>query len=157
MILKRLIALPEFRRARTILFYATFDGEVETFDMMRQAQKLGKHVALPTTIKTQKKIVPTLVKDLKKDLTVGSYGIKEPKAATTRPLEISNIDLVIVPGIAFDKANNRLGRGAGYYDRFLSRIPSEIPTVGLAFDFQLVDRLPQLKKHDIPVSHIIAN
>ena len=154
---ERLMAIPEFQRSRTILFYASFDGEVETFEMMRQAQKLGKRIALPTIIKNQKKIVPTLVEDVKKDLTVGSYGIKEPKGAAGKPLEISDIDLVIVPGVAFDKKHNRLGRGAGYYDRFLSQIPSEIPTVGLAFDFQLVDRLPQPKKQDIPVSRIIAN
>ena len=65
--------------------------------------------------------------------------------------------MVIVPGLAFDKHNNRLGRGAGYYDRFLSTLPTDIPTVGLAFDFQIIDRLPQQKEHDIPVSHVLVN
>lgn len=156
-ILKRLFALPEFQRSKTILFYASFDGEVETFEMMKQAKKLGKKIALPTIIKNQKKIVPLLIEDLEEDLTVGSYGIKEPKAKSPKNLEINKIDLVIVPGVAFDRQLYRLGRGAGYYDRFLSQIPTDTPTIGLAFDFQLVDRLPQQDKHDIPVTRIIAN
>ena len=64
--------------------------------------------------------------------------------------------LPVVPGIAFDRQRYRLGRGAGYYDRFLEMLPRDIPSVGLAFDFQLVDCLPH-HQHDIPVSHIIVN
>jgi 5-formyltetrahydrofolate cyclo-ligase len=69
------------------------------------------------------------------------------------PLE--DIDLIIVPGIAFDKKNVRLGRGHGYYDRFLCALPNKTRTVGLAFDFQVVEHLPQ-DSHDIPVWMTIA-
>ena len=155
MIREKLFALPEFQRSRTILFYASFGGEVETFEMIKQAQKLGKKIALPTVIKHQKKIVPVLVEDLETGLTVGSFGIKEPKD-TLLPLELKKIDMVIVPGVAFDKHHHRLGRGAGYYDRFLCQFPTETSIVGLAYDFQLVDRLPP-QIHDIPMTHIIAN
>ena len=156
-ILDRLFALPEFQRSRTIVFYASFDGEVETFEMMKQAKKLGKNIALPTIKRDQKKIVPMLIEDLQKDLSVGSYGIREPKGSHLKPLDLDDIDLVIVPGVAFDRNNNRLGRGAGYYDRFLSQLPTEIPKIGLAFDFQMLDSLPQQAEHDIPVSRIIVN
>ena len=156
-IFDRLFALPEFQRSQTIHFYASFDGEVETFEMMRQAQKLGKKIVLPATIKNQKKIVPFIIEDLEKDLKVGSHGIKEPRGMALKSLDLNDIDLVIVPGVAFDRQYNRLGRGAGYYDRFLSQIPTDTPTIGLAFDFQLVERLPQQKKHDIPVTRIIVN
>ncbi|MCK4882744.1 MAG: 5-formyltetrahydrofolate cyclo-ligase, partial [Candidatus Omnitrophica bacterium] len=67
------------------------------------------------------------------------------------------LDMVIVPGVAFDKHNNRLGRGGGYYDRFLAALSSEVLTVGLAFDFQMVDSLSSQETHDVPVSCVLTN
>ena len=147
----------EFKQAKTILFYASFDGEVETFDMMQQARRLGKKVALPAILKDQKKIVPALIENLDDDLQAGPYGIKEPNAVCPRFVGLEQIDLIIVPGLAFDKQNNRLGRGQGYYDRFLSAVPAAIPAFGLAFDFQIVDCLPHPEKHDVKVSRVIVN
>ena len=66
-----------------------------------------------------------------------------------------DIDLIVVPGVAFDKKNIRLGRGHGYYDRFLSGLPKRTKTIGLAFDFQVLEDLPQ-DPHDVPVSTIIT-
>ena len=151
----KLFAIPEFQRARTVLFYASFDGEVETFAMMKHAQALEMTIALPTILKRQKTITPIAVGDLKA-LTEGPFGIPQPPLAD-HPLATQSLDLVVVPGVAFDKANNRLGRGAGYYDRFLGELPPGIPTVGLAFDFQIVERLPQLASHDHPVSRVISD
>ena len=155
-ILKKLFAQKEFKRAKTVLFYASFDGEVETFEMMKQAQGLGKNIALPTIIKDQRKIIPAMIQNLQ-DLHLGPYGILEPALIAHRPVFLENIDLIIVPGIAFDRDNNRLGRGKGYYDRFLNEIPSRIPAFGLAFDFQIVASLPFQEKHDIQVSRVIVN
>lgn len=155
-ILKKLLAMREFKKAKTILFYASFDTEVETFEMMKQAQRLGKRIALPTVHKDQKKIVPALIENLEDDLQTGAYGIQEPKKECSRFVETEQIDLIIVPGIAFDRTNNRLGRGQGYYDRFLSAVPASIPSFGLAFDFQIVDRLPHPEKHDVKVSRVIV-
>lgn len=156
MIQQRLFTTPEFKRSQTVMFYASFDGEVETIEMMKQAQKLGKKIALPAIVKNPKAIVPAYVEQLDQ-LKEGPYGIKEPHGSPGAYLDSSQLDLVIVPAVAFDRGNNRLGRGGGYYDRFLSEIPATLPTIGLAFDFQIVDRLPQLSHHDIPVSLVIAN
>ncbi len=147
----------EFVEAKIILFYASFDGEVETSEMMKQAQRLGKKIALPASIKAQKKIIPTMIENFEDDLHAGAYGIKEPRGLQSKALDSRQIDLIIVPGLAFDRENNRLGRGAGYYDRFLRDIPAGIPTFGLAFDFQIVDRLPHLDAHDIRLSCVIVN
>lgn len=153
---EKLFAASEFQKAQTILFYASFDGEVETFEMIRQAQKLGKKISLPKIVKDQKKMIPCFIEDVE-DLTLGPYGIKEPKEDAIFPVDLDELDLAVVPGVAFDRKNVRLGRGAGYYDRFLRCLPSRIPTFGLAFDFQMVDTLPYQKDLDIPVSRVIVN
>ena len=153
----KLFQLTKFREAETILFYASFDGEVETFEMMKKAQRLGKIVGLPRIGKGDKNIVPIMVESLEDDLEIGPYGIKQPKSDSTNMLREDCLDLVVVPGIAFDKKNNRLGRGGGYYDRFLASLPAHIPTVGLAFDFQIVEPLPFQEDHDVKVSCILTN
>jgi 5-formyltetrahydrofolate cyclo-ligase len=153
----RLFAIPEFKSSQTIMFYASFQGEVDTFEMMKQAKTLNKKLILPVIIKENKSIQPVYVDDLENGLTEGSYGIREPRKTPINIARLDEIDLVIVPGIAFDRSNNRLGRGVGYYDRFLRELSPEVPTVGLAFDFQIVDRLPITKEHDVPVSRVIYN
>lgn len=155
-ILNKLFQAPEFKSSLTILFYASFDGEVETFEMIRQAKKLGKIIGLPRIVRNIRKIVPAQINSFEKGLVSGAYGIKQPHAGS-RELSLGSIDLVVVPGVAFDKKNNRLGRGGGYYDAFLKTLPSRIPTIGLAFDFQIVKILPQLESHDIPVSRVLTN
>jgi len=74
-----------------------------------------------------------------------------------RQVRPSDIDLVIVPGVAFDADKNRLGRGGGYYDRFLSTLPAATPTIGLAFDFQFIPAVPHHAGRDIAVSRVIVN
>ena len=155
-IFDKLLKLPEFRKALTILFYFPFDGEVNTTEMIKQAKKMGKRIGLPRIVKGKKRIIPAIVHSLE-DLELGPYGIKQPKRNRLQTLDVQNLDMVVVPGVAFDKRNNRLGRGGGYYDRFLKSLPSLTPTIGLAFDFQIVDHLPQQKEHDIPVSKVLVN
>ncbi len=150
----QLLALPAFQQAKTVLFYASLPGEVDTFAMIKQAIQLKKQVALPALERDQRKMIPTLT-DSVDDLHLGAYGILEPKPANARTLSLDALDCVVVPGLAFDRSNNRLGRGAGYYDRFLSSLDERTRTVGLAFDFQIVDRLP-VEPHDMRLHHIIA-
>lgn len=153
----KLFGMLEFKNAETILFYASFDGEVETFEMMREALKLGKKIGLPGVVKDGGRIVPKSVTSLEVDLEKGPYGIKQPKKESTRTLREEQIDMVIVPGVVFDEKNNRLGRGGGYYDRFLGSLPERVPTIGLAFDFQIVGSLPSCEDHDVPVSCVVTN
>ncbi len=155
LILKKLFALVEFKRAKNILFYASFDGEVDTLEMMKQSLALGKKIALPSIHMKDKKITPTYVHDLEEDLVPGPYGIHESRHKNLHSTTCEDMDLLIVPGVAFDRDNYRLGRGAGYYDRFLSRLTKDIPAIGLAFAFQIVNRLPR-QEHDIPMTHVIT-
>ncbi|HQP09799.1 MAG TPA: 5-formyltetrahydrofolate cyclo-ligase [Candidatus Omnitrophota bacterium] len=153
----KLFKMKEFQKAETVLFYASIDGEVETFDMMKKAHQLGKTVGLPSILKDRKKIVPMAVASLEEGLEEGPYGIKQPKPAQTRVLDEEALDMVVVPGVAFDRKNNRLGRGGGYYDRFLKSLPSRTVTVGLAYDFQIMDSFPFQEKHDVSVSCVLSN
>jgi 5-formyltetrahydrofolate cyclo-ligase len=147
----------EFRKSKTVLFYAPFDGEVDTFEIMKMALHIGKCVCLPKVNKLQKRFLPIVVEDLEHDLERGAYGIMEPRLEINAICPIEKIDSVIVPGLAFDRQNYRLGRGGGYYDRFLVELTSTQWTAGLAFDFQMVDTLPQIEPHDVPVSCVITN
>ncbi|MEW5894896.1 MAG: 5-formyltetrahydrofolate cyclo-ligase [Candidatus Omnitrophota bacterium] len=154
---KALFQDPGFVHSKTVLFYASLAEEVETFEMIRQAMKEGKRVALPCISRQHKEIIPRLISNLEEDLEYGPYNIKQPRrTAHQQQLGLDKIHVVIVPAVAFDKKNNRLGRGAGYYDRLLQKLPSGIPQIGLAFDFQILETLP-LEDHDFPVTRVITN
>jgi 5-formyltetrahydrofolate cyclo-ligase len=152
---KKLWLRPEFMQAKTIMFYASFGGEVTTFEMIKEATQLNKNIALPIIVKDRKQIIPAIVEH-PDQLIEGMYGIKEPKLVEERVIDPQELELVLVPGLAFDKSNNRLGRGVGYYDRFLAGLPTGTPILGLAYDFQVVDRLP-LEVHDIALTGVITN
>jgi len=155
LIKKRLFELAEFKKARYVLFYIATKEEVQTRFMLVEARKLGKKIVVPTVLKGEKRMVASLTEDLKSELSLGPYGILQPKRRYIRPVVPELIDLVVVPGLAFDKKGNRLGRGAGYYDKFLAGLPGDTPRIGLAFDFQVLRSLPALS-HDISVTKVIS-
>ncbi len=158
---ERLFSLLEFQKAETILFYLNKEEEVKTMEAIREARKMGKRVAVPFLNKRE--IIPSILEDEKK-LVKGKFGILEPSNVILRhdrgiclPLiKVEDIDMVIVPGAAFDREGNRIGFGAGYYDRFLRRLSSEVPKIGLAFSFQILnDELPHTE-NDISVDKVIT-
>ncbi len=151
----KLFELAVIKKAKTVLFYASLPGEVDTFAMIKKTIELQKRICLPVVMQNQREMIPTLIKTLA-DLENGDYGIAQPRKDASLEVPLKDIDAVIVPGLAFDKSNNRLGRGVGYYDRFLSRLPKTTTTIGLAFDFQLIDSLP-VEEHDVPLSCVITN
>lgn len=151
---RKLLAMPEFRHADVLMFYVSKDGEVETRPMIEAALVRGKVVLVPVIKVRKRKMVVSEIMDPNKDLVEGPYGIYQPKAHM-KVYHPRSIDLAIVPGIAFDKEGNRLGRGMGYYDKFLAGLRKGIPRIGLAFKFQVVRRLPTLS-HDQPVTVLLT-
>ncbi|OGX29120.1 MAG: 5-formyltetrahydrofolate cyclo-ligase [Omnitrophica WOR_2 bacterium RIFCSPLOWO2_12_FULL_51_24] len=151
---RRLLSLPEFKRANVIMFYVSKGGEVETMPIIGAALERGKVVLVPVIKVRKKKMVVSEIMDPNKDLVRGPYGIYQPKAHF-EVFHPRSIDLAIVPGIAFDRKGNRLGRGMGYYDKFLTRLRPGVTTVGLAFKFQVVKKLPRLS-HDQPVTKLLT-
>jgi len=146
--------LPVVQKAQSILFYASSSFEVDTLLMIEKACFLGKRVSLPIVEQNQRKLIPTVISSME-DVHMGTYGIAEPHADSDKVMAVKDLDAVIVPGLAFDRLHHRLGRGAGYYDRFLKTLPETVSTVGLAFDFQLTESLPT-EAHDIRLQHVIA-
>lgn len=156
-ITEQFFALPVVNKAKTILFYAAFKGEVDTFNMMERALLLGKRIAVPFVKKEERKIIPVVIKTTDV-LKTGVYGIPEPPRKEKKAqLELNEIDIIVVPGLAFDFLGNRLGRGAGYYDRLIPFLSSHTITIGLAYDFQMFKSLPFLQSHDRSVDIVITN
>ena len=100
-------------------------------------------------------MTPSVINDRAKDLVTGHYGLYQPSKDSYTPISPAEIDLVVVPGVAFTEHGVRLGRGGGYYDTFLKGLPRETATVGIAFALQLVAELPQCG-HDAPVTKLIT-
>ena len=155
LIKEKLFNLAEFKKAETIMFYIATPEEVETRFMINQAQKIGKKIVVPTILMREKRMIASLIKDLKFETSTGPYGIEQPKRECLREVPPEEIDLVIVPAVAFDKQGHRLGRGGGYYDKFLAGLPADIPHIGLAFDFQVLNKLPFFS-HDVSVTKVIS-
>lgn len=145
---KRLFSLREFKEAEVVMFFVSYRSEVNTHKMISQALK-GKIVAVPKT--SSRSMVPSIITSMK-ELSPNKKGILEPKKI--RKIGLKDIDVVIVPGIAFDKKCHRLGYGRGYYDKFLKKVPNAVK-IGLAFDLQIVKDMPH-EKHDIPVNKVIT-
>ncbi len=136
---EKLFRTSVFKKAKIVMFYISFGGEVNTQDMIKKAQRLGKIVAVPVCKHHRVTIRPCILRN-KAKVQNGPYGVCEP--AIKEYIKLDDLDLVIVPGVAFDKKGNRLGRGKGCYDYFLKKLPPRIASIGLAFDFQILPSLP---------------
>jgi 5-formyltetrahydrofolate cyclo-ligase len=150
-----LLSLPEFCRAKVILFFASFRSEVSTFPQIEEALRLGKGVLLPSVDTRNRELKLFEIKDLN-ELSPGYMGIPEPVVAWERERDINDATLVLLPGAAFDHRGNRLGYGGGYYDRLLARLKRKLPLVALAYEEQIVDSLPS-EAHDIKVHMIVTD
>ena len=148
---KCLIATKEFKKASTVMFYITKDNEVDTSSMIKYALSKNKTVCVPCVDNTNYTMHPAIINNLDKDLVSGNYCILEPSNRNNKP---KNIDLIITPGIAFDKNGHRLGWGKAYYDKFLEKT-GDLLKIGLGFDFQIVENLP-IDSHDIPMDIVIT-
>jgi len=158
---KRLFGTEYFKHSETIFFYASFGSEVDTMRCISHALRLGKRIVLPVVDTVHKRLRLYEIEDIS-ELTPNYMGIPEPVATRARGVKLNEIDLGIIPGIGFDLSGNRLGYGAGYYDRLLAykikNPPSQrghIPTLALAFEEQIVERIPS-ESHDIKVDIIIT-
>ena len=149
-----LVHLPEFRQASAVMVYLSIPDELDVSDAVLAAWQQDKKVLAPRVSWEHRHMVAIEISSLEAGLVKSSYGIREPAGGEPWPVEM--IDLVIVPALAYDRLGNRLGRGAGLYDRFLSSPGFHAVTCGLAFAEQLVARVP-VHSHDHPVDLLVTD
>ncbi len=153
-IIEKLLSLPLYKNSSFFMTYVSFAKEVDTFSLIERSLNLGKRVAVPYIVSVEGEMVPAIVKSLQ-DLEPGPWGILQPKKEKLEVIQPQKLDFLIVPGVAFDRKGNRLGRGKGFYDRFLSHLPPSLPRISLVYSFQIVEEIP-VDKHDLPVNLIIT-
>lgn len=149
-----LFAEPEYQRAEILMIYLALPSEADTTPIVLQAWKDIKRVLAPQVSWESKKMIPVEINNLDTDIASTPYGLWQPIRGTPIPIEL--IDLVIVPGMGFDGDGNRLGRGRGFYDRFLARPQFKGVICGLGHEDQFVDAIPS-RKHDQKVHMLVTN
>jgi 5-formyltetrahydrofolate cyclo-ligase len=149
---RRLVRSSLWEETRSVLFFASLPEEPDLWPALELVVKRGITVALPRMDAAAGTYVAAVVRDPERDLVTGHFHIKEP-APGCEPHPLNLLDLVLVPGVAFDLGGRRLGRGAGYYDRLLSQVRGI--TCGIAFDEQIAGELP-VEPHDVFVDCILT-
>ena len=152
---RKVFRLTAFRRASTVCCYVALPYEVQTWRMIEEMLLRGKRVVVPVVRPRVKRLVLSEVHDPSRELSQGAFGVPEPRASAFHPIRVDEVDLALVPGLAFDRRGHRLGHGHGYFDRLLADLPSTTPTIGLAFRFQHLDRLPTAS-HDRAVQTVLT-
>jgi 5-formyltetrahydrofolate cyclo-ligase len=152
-LLGRFPGLPGYAQAGTVLLYAkAFPEELDTRPLFQHAFAHGKRVICPRVDTRERRLRLYQIDSLESDCRPGILGIPEPRE--DRPeVHPRDVDWALVPGLAFDLACRRLGRGGGHYDRLLPLLRADAPRWALGFDCQLVDRLPT-EPHDVPVDGV---
>lgn len=153
-IYENLFSVPVFQSADFIMSYVSFKNEVITHNIITELLSKGKQLAVPLCVNGDRELLACKILKFE-DLSPGTMGILEPSLANSEIIEPHLLEVIIVPGTAFDRSMNRLGMGAGYYDRFLPKLSPKAVKIGLAYDFQLLDSIPA-EKHDIPMDYIIT-
>lgn len=151
---RNLISIEPFREASTIMMFLSLPHEVDTAEAILHAWQLGKVVAVPKISWEQRHMIPVQINSLETGLATGISGIRNPVAGV--PVPFGEIDLVVTPGLGFDKKGNRLGRGGAYYDRFFANPDLKAIRCGLGLDEQVVDDVP-VAEHDQPVDFLVTD
>jgi 5-formyltetrahydrofolate cyclo-ligase len=147
-----LLSLEEYVRAECIALYAAVRNETDTGLILAEAIKAGKRVLYPVVCGNQMEFHQVETADV---LQKGTFGIPEPTPSGACH-QITDIDMIVVPGVVFDLSGHRIGYGKGYYDRCLQQSGCRANTVGLCHDFQLLDEKIPADSHDITMEIIVS-
>ena len=148
-IMRKLLELSCVKNANTIMLYCSLPDEVYTLDAIHELHSKGKRIILPAVVSETEMEARLYEGD--GDLRIGSFNIMEPCGKEFS--RYGEIDVIIVPGMGFDRNGNRLGRGKGYYDRFLEKLDG-VYKIGVCFPFQMFSEIPA-DGHDIKMDMII--
>ncbi|MEE9402901.1 MAG: 5-formyltetrahydrofolate cyclo-ligase [Desulfobacteria bacterium] len=146
-IMSRLFEFANFLESKIVLFYLSHKSEVDTEPMIHKALALEKIIALPLIDGEKREIIPLKIDNLDRDTQPGYRGIREPISQRCKQIPVQQVNLAIIPGIAFDERGGRIGYGTGFYDRFIPNLDITTRKVALAFECQIVPQIP-MEPHD---------
>lgn len=149
-----LTASPEFAAARVVMLYLSAPQELDTAPLALKCWQSGKTVVVPKVSWDQRRMLPVEITSLQTNITTTGPGVREPISG--QPIPINLIDLVIVPGMGFSNDGHRIGRGMGFYDRFLAGPDFIGVSCGMGFEDQIVPKLPVLD-HDMALSMLCTD
>jgi len=150
---KHLCELDEFKHAQVVMVFLSLPREIDTSAAILEAFGAGKKVLIPKMIWEDRKLIPVMIETLNCEMEIGRFGLRNPTSNQTLP--VSTIELVLIPGLGFDESGNRIGRGAGFYDRFLANNQFSGIRCGLAFEDQLFKTIP-VSDHDMCVDLLVT-
>jgi 5-formyltetrahydrofolate cyclo-ligase len=157
LICERLVALPEYWAAKTVMYYVDVRSEVRTRHFLQTALGHGKRIVVPYCVQGDE-LETFLLTDMGQ-LAVGMYKILEPRvelrSAPEYKVPVAELELIVVPGVAFDRQGGRLGHGKGYYDKLLENARPDTPLVALAFECQLFPHIP-MQEHDVYMDQVVT-
>ncbi len=151
---RNLIATAQFQNASIIMMFLSLPHEVDTSDAILQAWQLGKTVAVPKISWRQRHMIPVQISSLDTGFSTGAWGLRNPTAGVSIPF--GEIDLVVTPGLGYDRSGNRLGRGGSFYDRFFANKDLRACRCGLAFAEQVMEVIPTTES-DEPVEWLVTD
>jgi len=151
---RRLVETEEFDCAGVLMLFLPLAHEVDASAIALKAWQQDKLVTVPLVRADQRRMIPLEIRSLTEAMETDRLGVRTPSVG--RPIPVDLIDLVIVPGVAFDALGRRLGRGGGYYDRFMSQGDYRARSCGLAFDEQRLDEVPT-GEHDVAVDMLVTD
>lgn len=156
-IVRTFMSLPEYQAAKTVLFYLDVRSEVRTRHSLEDALQSGKKIIVPYCVEGE--VLELFHLEAMDELSVGMYRILEPKpelrALPAKQVRVEEIDLIMVPGVAFDRRGGRTGHGKGYYDKLLEHARPDTPLFALAFECQLFPEIP-MQSHDMFMDKVIT-
>lgn len=148
----RLLAWPLYQQAEKVLLFASVRSELDTRFLAEESLRLGKRVAMPRCLPKSRSLLLLKIESWE-DLKPSYYDLLEP-SPTAPAIPASELDLIVVPGVIFSPSGYRIGYGGGYYDRLMAEF-ANVPTVGLAFELQVIPTVPR-DVHDKPVDFLVT-
>ena len=157
-ITNKLKDVKSFKQSNFVLCYVDFRNEVMTKELIKYCLEKNKKVAVPlieSRSGKQNRMLASEIHSIDNDLEPGFFGVYEPKKSCIRVIDPNMIDFIVVPGVAFDYDRNRLGYGGGFFDRFMCEVKTNCTKAAVAFDLQVLDKIPA-DAHDMKVDMIIT-
>lgn len=147
-------ATPEFAAARVVMLFLSTPTEIDTASLALKCWQAGKTVVVPKVSWDQRRMLPVEISSLNAGMAITGPGVREPISG--QPIPVDFIDLVVVPGLGFTPSGHRIGRGMGFYDRFLAQPEFLGVSCGLGFEEQVIEELPVLD-HDMPLGMLVTD